>query len=191
MHRAHSMLQLLLTSRSVRPAEQEAWHDEYALASRLACEYRSLFASRESELVPCERVLRGVVHNLGLLFGPVAGGVEVRVSIEQTLLVAVRRRALALLTSELLLNAFGHAFPGCVGGRAEVCLERMSEGYAVLRVSDNGVGYAQTADDAGASIVERLSALLGGRLVCRQDRRAGTTAEIVFPVVWQAPGRAD
>ena len=161
------------------------WHDEFELASQLAVNFRSLFAANENDLVQCSEVLRNVVRNLGSLFGPVGGDIDIKTDIERLSLAAFGRRALVLVATELLLNALGHAFRGRANGHVEVCLQRTSEGRARLRVTDDGIGYFETAEDASVSIAGRLAHLLGGRLVYRQDQGSATTAEIVFPVPCQ------
>jgi two-component sensor histidine kinase len=183
LHRAYCMLQLILRLRSMR--SRVHWHNEFELASQLAVDFRSLFAAHENELVQCSEVLRDVVRNLGSLFGPAGGDIDIKTNVERLSLAAFGRRALVLVATELLLNVLGHAFHGRANGHVEVCLQRTSEGRARWRVTDDGIGHFETAEDADVSIAGRLAHLLGGRLVYRQDQGSATTAEIVFPV--QAP----
>jgi two-component sensor histidine kinase len=149
LHRAYCTLQLILGLRSMR--SRVHWHNEFELASQLTVEFRSLFAAHENELVQCSEVLRNVVRNLASLFAPAGGDIDIKTDIERRSLAAFGRRALVLVATELLLNALGHAFRGRANGHAEVCLQRTSEGRARLRVTDDGIGYFETAEDAGVS----------------------------------------
>lgn len=182
MHRAYRLLQLLLRLRGRRQGDRSAWRVEYALASQLAADFRSLSDAEADAMLPCSEVLRNVVRNLGSLFGPTAGDIDVKTGIERVMLAGYRRRALVLAASELLINALSHAFNGLASGRIEVLLQRMTGGCGCLRVSDDGIGYFEEPEATAGSIAARLAGVLEGRLIYRQGCARGTIAEIVFPV---------
>jgi two-component sensor histidine kinase len=84
---------------------------------------------------------------------------------------------MGLSTTELVINALKHAFPGGAAGVIIVNYESAA-GTWRLSVSDNGVGMSSGLAEPiriglGTSIVEALTRQLGGRVLTR----------------WQAPAR--
>lgn len=69
---------------------------------------------------------------------------------------------IALIVSEVLSNAFKHAFPSDRGGRVEIEVTPTRD-QLTLRVRDNGVG-APTAFETGKTLGLRLIAALAGQL---------------------------
>ena len=91
---------------------------------------------------------------------------------------------LGLLVTELVTNAFKHAFPEG-GGEVFVTLHPNQRHEVVLTVSDNGQGPPQATPASrkaglGSSIVRSLVAQLGGEMVARHQ--VGTTIEMTFPL---------
>jgi two-component sensor histidine kinase len=97
---------------------------------------------------------------------------------------------LGLLTTELLLNAFKHAFPDEAGGTIALRLERCVDDSVRLAVTDNGRGFGEGGSSAtsgsqlGTKIMQALVAQLDGELQVRTDR--GTTIEVVAPLPTRA-----
>ena len=77
--------------------------------------------------------------------------------------------SMGLITTELVINAIKHAFPGGAKGQIVVGFELAPRAWR-LAVSDDGVGISPRLTDApvrtglGTSIVEALTRQLGGRL---------------------------
>lgn len=182
MHRAYRMLQLLLRLQAQQQDGAYDWRAEYVLAMHLAADFRSLLATAESLPVACSVLLRSVVRNIIALFGPAAGDIELKTSIQRISLPGYRRRALVLAASELVVNALSHAFAGRADGRIDVCLQSLDESRACLRVIDNGTGAFEGNIDTSTSLAGRLGRIFGGCLTYPRDRAEVTTAEIVFPL---------
>ncbi len=89
-----------------------------------------------------------------------------------------------LIISELVANAFKHAFPLRSEGEIVVQLEIKDTDHLVLRVSDNGVGFAaetrlQRTETLGLILVKNLSHQLDGHMSVTSEQ--GSIFEIVFP----------
>ena len=103
--------------------------------------------------------------------------------------------ALGIVVTELVSNAYMHAFPERIGsngtgpkstGEIRVLLRTTPEG-ASLSVGDNGVGFVDEVESKrhGVGLVRRLVSQVGGTLTLRLGE--GTTWTIDFPVPAGAP----
>lgn len=90
-----------------------------------------------------------------------------------------------LITTELVINALKHAFPGDATGRI-VIRYATGESEWHLSISDNGVGIASSLgsgvrqEGLGTSIIEALAHQLGGNVVISADT-PGTTVTVTAP----------
>ena len=91
---------------------------------------------------------------------------------------------LGLIVSELVTNAYRHAFPDGRAGVVKIALERPLEGNeAVLAVSDNGVGMSETPSGGmglGTRLIAGLTSQLQGKQAITRD--SGVKFELTFPV---------
>jgi two-component sensor histidine kinase len=88
-----------------------------------------------------------------------------------------------LITSELLTNAFKHAFDGDTGGTLFVRLKVLDD-HATLTIRDSGGGITQGADSAasGLRIAETLAAQIDGRLRGKNRPEGGAQFRLTFPL---------
>ena len=91
---------------------------------------------------------------------------------------------LGLIVNEVVANAFKHGFPEGRAGRVSVTLERPLEGNdAVLTITDNGVGMAETPSGGmglGTRLIAGLAQQLEGKHAVTRDN--GVRFELRFPV---------
>ena len=93
--------------------------------------------------------------------------------------------SMGLITTELVMNALKHGFPGGASGKIVVGFESTDLAWR-LAVSDDGVGISTRLADApvrtglGTSIVEALTRQLGGR-VATSAASPGTTVSVTVP----------
>jgi two-component sensor histidine kinase len=130
--------------------------------------------------VPCSSLLRHVVRDLAELFGPTVGEVLITTQVEPVSLSRVNRRALLLVTCNLLLQALAEGFSGRRSGTLLVSLHRIGSAAMRLIVADDGS--AATRDGSGefGEAVDNLVAILEGHLCHERDERGGVVAELTF-----------
>ncbi len=92
---------------------------------------------------------------------------------------------LGLIVSELVTNAFKHAFPGDTEGTVQVIARSIHERECVLTVADNGQGLPPPPDDAGEStlglqLVHILVEQIEGHLEITNN--GGTRFDVRFPL---------
>lgn len=86
---------------------------------------------------------------------------------------------LALVVTELVINAAKHAFPGDAGGAVRVTLERIGPAW-LCSVADDGIGLRNPAAGGGSQIVGTLVNALGGTIRIRSGS-TGTVVSVAFP----------
>jgi len=87
---------------------------------------------------------------------------------------------LALIISELVMNAAKHAFPNNTAGNVRIDIFHEG-GICRCTVSDDGAGLGSGLAGSGSWIVNRLVAELGGQIFA-QSGSWGTAISVVFPV---------
>ena len=90
--------------------------------------------------------------------------------------------SLGLITTELVINALKHAFPGRTVGRVVVGYKAVGDSWH-RSVSDDGIGIrpgGPASSGLGTSIVEVLARQLGGRVEISTDPQ-GTTVAVAHP----------
>jgi two-component sensor histidine kinase len=90
---------------------------------------------------------------------------------------------LALVISELLLNALNHGFPNGRSGNVSVTIER-TESLLRIEVTDDGVDMPETAqggDGLGLTVVDLLSQQLNAD-VERHSSDAGVRTVLTLPL---------
>jgi two-component sensor histidine kinase len=94
---------------------------------------------------------------------------------------------LGLLVSELVTNAYKHAFPSDQPGTIDVSLTIIGEGKACLAVSDDGIGMAEAPSPVtvGQQIIAELVDQLDGEMAMNQHQ--GTDITVTFPCPFESP----
>lgn len=95
---------------------------------------------------------------------------------------------LGLIVSEVVSNAFKHAFPEGRQGRIAVTLRDIGEGKGELTIEDNGEGFDMSAKSQGMGrrLIEGLAAQLTGTF--KYEANGGTRFTLQFPTT---EGEAD
>jgi two-component sensor histidine kinase len=90
--------------------------------------------------------------------------------------------ALGIVITELVSNAYLHAFPAR-SGEINVTV-RVSPGAAVLTVSDNGIGFVEIETKRrGVGLVRRLVDQAGATMSLHSDKGSTWTIELAVPEV--------
>lgn len=105
-------------------------------------------------------------------------GIRLTVDTDMLLIGLDIAMALGVVVTELISNAYLHAFPDHAGEISVVL--RATQGQASLSISDNGTGFdGEDTRRRGMSLVRRLVKQVGGDISLRSNR--GSTWTIRFP----------
>ncbi len=149
----------------------------------LALLHEKLYGSRDLSRIPFGDYLMDLAKSLASSFGAQAKGVSFRFDLDEVRLGIGTAIPVALITNELLSNAFKYAFPPGRPGRIAIVLRTAGGGMFELAVEDDGVGFPEGLDyehteSLGLQLVCILAKQLGGSLDVR--RRGGTRFALTF-----------
>jgi PAS domain S-box-containing protein len=190
-HRVKNHLAMIVGLIRMQARSPEAGEDFVVLARRveaLQLLYQELGETGVSSAFSDEVPLGAYVSRIAAAVGHLDGGQGVRVNViaEEVMVDATTAGRVGLLVSELLTNAFRHAFVGRDVGLVETRVQLLSEGIVRIQVSDDGIGLPAdhgwpTRGNLGSKIV---SALLSGL----QAQHAVTTSASGTTVTIDIPG---
>ena len=139
-----------------------------------------------------QRVLEGglqayvgnLARQLVLGSGRAADEVALRLEVDALEVGVEAAVPLGLLVTELVTNAYKHAFPHGRRGQVVVSIRQVPEGGVRVAVADDGVGLPpgfepSCARSLGLQLAAALARQLGGELSFARD--GGTTASVVVP----------
>jgi two-component sensor histidine kinase len=187
-HRIKNSLQLvasLLTLQRARlrdPQAVAALDEAIARVMAVAESHRALQQSADLRTISLEAMLTDLCEHVGQLSDTIAVGCSCENGIE---LDAERAIPLGLIVSELVTNAFRHAYPD--GKRGMVRLRAITTGESVeITIADDGVGMAE-ADSVkdgslGVTIVNSLVRQIGAELSVRSGQGQGTVVTLRLPM---------
>jgi two-component system, chemotaxis family, sensor kinase Cph1 len=163
----------LQTRRAPDPATREALGQNRARVRAMALVHELLYQQKQLGAVPVRAYAERLVGALADAYRDTVPGVAARVSAGALELDIDRAVPFGLIVTELVTNAYKHAFPNGRAGTIEVRAEPLARGWQ-LAVSDDGAGFAPGAALAG-------SKSLGGRLVAALAAQLGGTVAVTGP----------
>lgn len=186
-HRVKNNLQIIcsifeLKARQLRdPATLEAFRDSLERVHAIALLHETLYRSRNLSCVDAKAYVEALVRQLASTYAD-GSHVRVRMEVEEFELDLDTAMPCGLILTELVTNAFRHAFPG--GREGEIFIRLATAGRQVsLTVADDGVGLPESAqarptESLGWQLVPALARQLGARI--HVDRSSGTCVTIAF-----------
>lgn len=187
-HRVSNSLQLISSllhfqadlseSSAVKAALKEAISRVMAVARV----HRWLYISDDVRVVSLADYLQTLIHDLDLVSG-LTGQTPITLETEAIEVHPDKAVAVGIIATELILNAFKHAYPEG-SGPVRLVLSRNGAGEAELAVDDDGVGQPDGAGrkpGLGQRIIKVMADKLDGRLDY-QGREKGTRVVLTFPM---------
>lgn len=189
-HRVKNNMQVIVslmrmhTRRAKAPELEKIFTDFQDRVGAMSLIHEALYQSDNLSHIDFEGYLKKLCRNLSQVYGATGKGIELRVAKSNVSLNMDQGIAVGMLISELISNAFKHAFPDDKGGFVHVELADLGEANVRLIVEDNGVGIPKDIDiNAPASLGLRLAMAtakreLGGNVTLDTDN--GTRFTIHF-----------
>ncbi|NRA29875.1 MAG: PAS domain-containing protein [Parvularculaceae bacterium] len=189
-HRVKNHLQMVVSMirlQSQRADEGAATVDYANLAYRvetLQLLYQEMVKSSDETSVP----MGAYISRIATTIGHLEGRENIRLNINtESFYVSVETAArVGLLASEIITNAYQHAFEGREAGLVQVSLRQLSGGVMRLEVMDDGIGIPDhiqwpRGNSMGAAIVTSLIDGIDGKINLARGV-AGTTISVDVPL---------
>jgi two-component sensor histidine kinase len=147
----------------------------------VAAVHRRLTLADDFETASALDFLESVIDDVTIAAGD-PKRIQVEAHIEPVLMSLRDATSVGLMVSELLTNAFEHAFPDGRTGLVRVSLSVGMDGVPVLAVSDDGIGAEERelhdAVGLGTVIVRQLTAPFGSQPVYTQAADGGLRVQV-------------
>ncbi|MFO8133175.1 MAG: PAS domain S-box protein [Thermoplasmatota archaeon] len=184
-HRVKNNLQVIssmLQMESIQhddPEARQALQDMQLRVKSMGLIHEHLYRSPELSHVDVQEYLSQLAYNVMQTYSP-ESALSLDVDVQEMDLPLDTAIPCGLVATELLSNAFRHAFPDGQTGTIHLSA-RCSDGNCMLTVSDDGVGIGEAAGDSetlGLQLVDLLAAQLDGTIEFAGGE--GTTATLRF-----------
>jgi two-component sensor histidine kinase len=167
-------------------AIRQAFADVQTRINALALVHRHLYESQDLREIDMSAFMTALCRLVQDGSGVPSRRVRLHVSIPEVTLAGDRAVPLALLTTEVLTNAFKHAFPDHRTGNIDIKMIVNGEGDVALTITDDGIG--PVANDAtepvsgmGQNLIAAFTRQLSGELT--RSGPPGTTIILSFPLI--------
>jgi two-component sensor histidine kinase len=192
-HRVRNNLQVVDTLLALQirhtPAVAEHLRDLRHRVYCLGMVHQKLIQSADLETINLAEFLRDLCWSLAASDTDRQGRVTLNVTAEprDVALKIDFAIPLGLLITELVTNAYKHAFPSDQPGTIDVLLTIIGEGKACLAVFDDGIGVPATPSPVtvGQQIIAELVDQLDGEITVAQNQ--GTHITVTFPYPPELP----
>ncbi|MGQ9364958.1 sensor histidine kinase [Azospirillum sp. ST 5-10] len=184
-HRVKNNLQTVSALVHLQPGPPEAKEELMRRIAAMSAVHEHIYRSDRYDRVDVAEYIRTLVAGLRDGYG---SAVAVECRLAPLTVDADLALPLGLIVNEAVSNAFKHAFPDGRPGVIAVSLEAAGDDRAVLRVQDDGVGYAPAARGTGmgSRLIRSLAQQIGGGHAFRDEN--GTLFVLDFPL--DRPGSA-
>ncbi len=193
-HRVKNHLAMIVAMVRMQARDPGAGHDYTVIARRieaLQLLYQELSDGGVSSTARDEVPLGAYVSRIAAAVGHLDGGQGIRINVtaEEVMVNSTVAGQVGLLVSEVLTNAFRHAFPGRDTGLVETRVQRLSGGIIRIQITDDGVGLpADLGWPAKGNLGSRIVAAL---LTGLRAQHAVTTSAAGTAVTIDVPGPDD
>lgn len=189
-HRVKNHLQMVVSMirlQSQKIAGRSATVDYAALAYRvetLQLLYQEMSKADEDAEVPMGAYISRIATTIGHLEG--RENIRLNITTESFYVPVEMAARVGLLASEIITNAYQHAFEGRSAGLVQVSLRQLSGGVMRFEVMDDGIGLPKEIDwpngnTMGATIVKSLLDGIDGTMNIARGV-AGTTVSVDVPL---------
>jgi PAS domain S-box-containing protein len=151
----------------------------------IASTFDMLYYSEDMSRVNLRKIIRSIVGFIQSAYEPGKHAIQSDIRIDITELGVDRALPLALITSELVTNAFQNAFPDGRSGMVTITGSEDVKGQIILTVSDNGSGLPEgfslaESGTTGFTLVRTLVQQIDGTLTYETSGK-GTNFVITVP----------
>ena len=183
-HRVKNNLQTVSSLVQLQPIPPAAKAEMSRRINAMVSVHEHIYRSDQYTRPEVDHYIKTIIENARQGFD---APVEIVYNLEKLHVDKDNAMPLGLIVSEVVSNAFKHAFPAGRRGRIEVDLKEIEDGMGELVIEDNGEGFDPEAKSQGMGrrLVEGLAAQLTGTF--RYETGSGTRFTLQFPITAAEP----
>jgi two-component sensor histidine kinase len=197
-HRVKNNLQVIaallrIQARGTEPKAQEPLFESIRRINAMGRIHEQLYRAQDFANIDLGRYLTELAAQAAASYGGDRRGIETLVQSDPVTVDLDTATPLGLIVSELLSNAYKHAFPADQPGRIEVICRRTAEAVE-LTVRDNGVGTLpadQQPDTIGNELVRRLAEQIGAMVAAHTEGGTVVNVQVPWPLRKAAANAAE
>lgn len=180
-HRVKNNLQVVAALVTLQPGSPEAKAEMRRRIAAMAASHEHIYRGEQFDRVDLSEHLPTLVEGLRESYG---AATDIDYDLEPLSLPSDLLLPFALIASEVVGNAFKHAFSDGRQGRVTVTLRRRGSGRATLCIADNGKGMdpARESRGLGMKLLRAFSQQLGGEYAFEPAADGGTRFVLDFPL---------
>jgi two-component sensor histidine kinase len=178
-HRVKNNLQAVSSLVQLQPIPAPAKVEMSRRIAAMVSVHEHIYRSDQFANAQVDDYIKVIVNNAREGFD---SPVEISMDLEPLTVDKDHAMPLGLVVSEVVSNAFKHAFPDGRAGRLALTLRRQEDGRGRLVIADNGAGFDTDAKTQGMGrrLIEGLVGQLSGEYVFEND--GGTRFVLTFPL---------
>jgi two-component sensor histidine kinase len=185
-HRVKNNLQVIaallrIQARGTEPKAQEPLFESIRRINAMGRIHEQLYRAEDFANIDLGGYLAELAAQAAASYGGDRRGIETQVQSDPVTVDLDTATPLGLIVSELLSNAYKHAFPADQPGRIEVICRRIADSVE-LTVRDSGVGMSpddQQPDTIGNELIRRLAEQIGAAVTTHTED--GTIVNVRMP----------
>jgi hypothetical protein len=187
MQRAYTMMRLVALLEERVPARHTSpfWVEhEQRLGTALGGLFSALRIRHDDESLACSQEIRDIARGLVSLFGPAAGDIGLRTNIGRIDLPAFQRRALVLMTANIIMDSLLNGFERLTTGQITVQLSCHDAPSIRLRIIEHGGrrDVATLVPPSRCDSVHDLASLLQASVAYRRFDASAVAMEFEFSI---------
>lgn len=191
-HRVKNNLQIISSLLNLRfqgardPAARDLLRESQLRIKAIALVHQRLYSSANLIRIDLENYVPNLVANVRDAYAPLGVPVTVDLDVAPVAVCMEHGIRLGLVLTELVANAFRHAFVGRDAGCLRITIRPRDPDHVEVRVEDDGIGLPEdlarrSADSLGLALVRNLVDQVRGHLSVESEPAAGTRFRFVFP----------
>ncbi|MCE8428361.1 MAG: hypothetical protein J5U19_08250 [Candidatus Methanoperedens sp.] len=188
-HRVKNNLQIVISLLNLQSQKTndknviEIFRDSQNRIRSMALIHEKLYNSRDLAGINFKEYIHDLTYNLLHSYGVNPGRINLKIDIDEVILNLDTATPCGLIVTELVSNAFKHAFPADRKGDVHIRFFSVNNEKYTMIISDNGIGFPEDIDfrkttTLGLQLVTSLVGQLDGTI--ELDKRGGTEFKIEF-----------